>query len=124
MGVSIALILCSIAIGIIAHTRSGSANKAGLLWAGVHFAIASFASILAAVLHPWIFPEALVPHQGLFEKKLTTGMMVISFFVDKIIYYGPLAAVTGLMLLFVMTAVRGPGRASARQIDWKARMRV
>lgn len=125
MGVTVAIIICAIAIGIFAQASTGG-SRAGLIWGSIHFAISSLLSIMAYMARPYIFPEAFRPAQGIFEKKLSTGQMVISFFIDKTILYGPLVVVTALLFLMVCTAVKGSarrGHGAQKLIDWRARIR-
>lgn len=128
VGLAIAIVLCSVAIGVLGQGAQagveGGGQKSGAVWAAVHFGLASLGSLAAAVAKPWIFPEALVPDQGIFAKKLSVGQMIISWVVDNMISFGPLVLVTGLMLVFVLGSTR-PARAgrAVRNVDWRARLR-
>lgn len=125
MGVTAAIIICAIAIGIFAQASTGGA-RAGVIWGAIHFAASSIFSVAAVLAKPYIFPDALRPQQGLFEKKLSTAGMLASWCLDKLISYGPVILITILLFVFVCTAAKGVGRrrgGAVKNIDWRARMR-
>lgn len=125
VGLAIAIVICSVAIGVLGQGAQGGGQKSGIVWAAVHFGLASLGSVAAAIAKPYVFPEAFVPDQGLFARKLSVGELIISWVIDNLISFGPLVVVTGLMLVFV--CLGAPGRAGAGRgagtVDWRARLR-
>lgn len=124
IGLSIAIILSAVGVGVFGQISQGAGPKRGVIWGAVQFGLASLGSLAAAIVKPYIFPDFLVPDQGIFARKLSTGQLIFSWALDNIISYGPLVLVTGFMLLLVWGgASRGPARTAARNIDWRARLR-
>jgi hypothetical protein len=128
MGLGIAIILCAVAVGLVAQTASAAGGglmegRGGVIWGAVNFVLSSFGSLFAWLVKPYVFPEALVVHPGLFAKKLSTGMMIMSWSLDRAISYGPLIIVTAAMIFLVIGKPQGGPRRPGRNVNWRQKIR-
>ena len=123
--IGLAILVTSIAIGIMAMPKEEGGSQAGLVWGGANFVCASLLTLILKLIESHVFPAWLMPPESIFDKQLTPGAMVLSFFLQKFFDFGSVTAVT---VFFFFLACFGKPKASGsrfapRNIDWKSRIR-